>query len=103
MIAKDTDELIGQCGLLVQKVDEKQELEIGYSLLPKFWNKGYASEAAIRAKEIAFGHNYSESLISIVHTDNFRSEKVAMKNGMKFEKTTTFKDMPVNVFRVNRA
>jgi RimJ/RimL family protein N-acetyltransferase len=102
LIDKETGKLIGQCGLLVQEVDDMRELEIGYSILPEYWNKGYASEAAITAKETAFKHNYSDSLISIVHIDNIRSEKVARKNGMTIEKTTTFKDMPVNIFRINR-
>ena len=36
LVDKSSGKLIGHCGLLVQTVDEKQELEIGYSLLPQF-------------------------------------------------------------------
>lgn len=100
LISKETDELIGQCGLLIQEVDEMNEMEIGYSILPEFWNMGYASEAAVKAKKTAFEREYYESLISIVHVDNIRSEKVARKNGMSLDKTTTYKGMPVNIFRI---
>lgn len=100
LIDKVTNEFIGQCGLLLQEVDGKRELEIGYSILPEYWNKGYATEAAITCKESAFKFNYSDSLISIVHIENIRSEKVARKNGMTIDKTTTYKDMPVNIFRI---
>lgn len=102
LIDRDSNELIGQCGLLVQDVDDVQELEVGYSVLPRYWNRGYASEAAMKAKETAFDHDYSDSLISIVHVENLRSEKVARKNGMSLHKTTWFKEMPVNIFRVHK-
>jgi len=46
LIHKQTDEFIGQCGLLLQTVDGVQELEVGYSILPKYWKQGYATEAA---------------------------------------------------------
>jgi [ribosomal protein S5]-alanine N-acetyltransferase len=100
LINKETGQLVGQCGLLIQEVDNQRELEIGYSILPAFWGHGYATEAAIKCKGYAFEHKYSDSLISIIHVNNIRSEKVAMKNGMLFEKKTIFKEMPVNIFRV---
>jgi len=102
LMDKNTGKLLGQCGLLVQDVDGIKELEIGYAILPKFWNQGYATEAAIKCKEYAFQHNFSDSLISIIHVDNIRSEKVARKNGMALDKQTVFKEMPVKIFRVNR-
>lgn len=102
LMDKNTGEFIGQCGLLVQEVDNIAELEIGYSILPKFWNLGYATEAARKCKEFAFQHDFADSIISIIHVDNIQSEKVAQKNGMSLDKQTVFKEMPVNIFRVNR-
>lgn len=100
LIDKTSNEFIGQCGLLVQDVDNKKELEIGYSIIPKFWNLGYASEASQKCRDFAFQNNFTESIISIVHVDNIKSKKVALKNGMKLDKTTTYKEMPVNVFKI---
>jgi ribosomal-protein-alanine N-acetyltransferase len=100
LIDKKTGAFIGQCGLLVQEVDNIKELEIGYSILPDFWGQGFATEAARKCKEYAFINGFTNSLISIIHIENLRSEKVALKNGMHFDRRTVFKDMPVNVFRI---
>ncbi|MFD2101373.1 GNAT family N-acetyltransferase [Flagellimonas iocasae] len=102
LILKETGELVGICGLLVQIVDDVEELEIGYSVLPKFWLKGFAFEAAQKCKEYAFQNKFSESLISIIHVDNVPSQKVALKNGMHLDKTTSYKDNPVHIFRVTK-
>ncbi|MCL6265124.1 GNAT family N-acetyltransferase [Flagellimonas myxillae] len=102
LILKKTGQLIGLCGLLVQTVDEIQELEIGYSVLPEFWLQGFAFEAANKCKVHAFDHQLSTSLISIIHIDNIPSQKVAIKNGMFLDKTTSYKDNPVHIFRVNQ-
>ncbi|MGX1929672.1 GNAT family N-acetyltransferase [Flagellimonas sp. 2504JD4-2] len=102
LILKATGALVGICGLLVQTVDEIEELEIGYSVLPKFWQQGFAIEAAQKCKTFAFENNYAASLISIIHVDNIPSQKVASKNGMHLDKTTTYKDNPVHIFRVSQ-
>ena len=102
LISKESGELIGICGLLVQTVDEIKELEIGYSVLPKFWLQGFAFEAAKKCKDFAFKNNFTESLISIIHVANIPSQKVAQKNGMHLDKTTSYKNNPVHIFRVNQ-
>lgn len=102
LIEKKSGKLIGHCGLLVQTVDGLQELEIAYSLLPEFWNKGYASEAAKLCRDVAFQNNFSESLISIISVTNVPSETVARKNGMNIAKTTTYNGNRVNIFRITK-
>ncbi len=100
LISKKTGELIGQCGLLKQTVDGIEELEIGYSILPEFWKRGYATEAAQHCKYYAFKHQLSESLISIISLENKGSQKVALNNGMHIDKTTTYSNNPVYIYRV---
>jgi ribosomal-protein-alanine N-acetyltransferase len=100
---KNTGELIGQSGLLVQEVDGVTHLEVGYSLLPKFWQKGYAIEAASKCRDCAFERGYTDELISIIHVENEPSKKVARANGMQHWKDTLYKGMPVSVFRISRA
>lgn len=103
LIDKEINKFVGQCGLLVQDLDGKKELEIGYSILPEYWNLGYATEAAIKCRDFAFQNSFSESLISIIHVDNDKSEKVALKNGMIKIKQTEFRSMAVNIFGINKS
>ena len=103
LVDKNTGRMVGQCGLLVQDVEGEERLEIGYSILPEFWGKGFASEAAQKCKNYAFKNGFSESLISMVHVDNIASEKVARKNGMKLEKTIPdYKGCSANVFSIDK-
>ncbi|CAM4448380.1 GNAT family N-acetyltransferase [Flavobacterium terrigena] len=101
IIDKTTNEIVGQSGLIVREIEEKQEIEIAYSILPKYRQKGYASEATKKCKDFAFENDFSKSLISIINTKNSNSEKVAENNGMTIDKTITFKDMLVNIYRIN--
>lgn len=102
LVDRQSNAFIGQCGLLVQTVDGVEELEIGYSILPAFHKKGYAFEAAKTCRDFAFDNNFSRSLISIIHTGNLASQNTALKNGMHLDKTTLYKNIPVNIFRINK-
>ena len=42
---------IGMCGLI--KRDTLEDVDVGYTFLPKFWSKGYAVKSAQAVKEYA--------------------------------------------------
>ena len=100
LIEKTTKQIVGMCGLLAQEVEGIKEVEIGYHLLKKHWGKGYASEAANLFKQYAFTNNISPSIISIIHVENIRSQKVAVNNGMACEKQCNWNDLDVFIYRV---
>ncbi|MEK6154626.1 GNAT family N-acetyltransferase [Flavobacteriaceae bacterium 3-367] len=100
LVLKSNGKLVGLCGLLVQEVDQRRELEIGYSILPGYWKQGYASEAALKCKNFAFARGLADSLISIIQVDNIPSQKVAKQLGMQLDTTTVYRDNPVHIFRV---
>ena len=99
LINKNAGDYIGQSGLLTQTIEGEERLEIGYSILPKFWKKGYAFEAAEKCKNFCFEHGFADQLISTMHVDNIGSEKVAKKNGMTYEKLVE----DVKVFSITKS
>lgn len=82
VVLKETNEMIGQCGLTMQGWREKEILEIGYLFQKAFWHKGYATEAAIACKEYAFSVLHATRVYSIVRDTNIAAQKVAVRNGM---------------------
>ncbi len=85
VILKNTDEMIGQAGLIMQPYKDTEVLEIGYLLKERFWHYGYVSEAANGCKEYAFEQLNRDKVYSIIKSDNYASMKVAKSMGMKKE------------------
>lgn len=83
VILKETDEMIGQCGISMQDCGGKQVPEVGYLFQRKFWHQGYATEAAIACKEYAFDTLNIEEVYTIIRDINIASQKVAVRNGME--------------------
>ena len=101
LIDKRTNNFIGICGLLIQEVEDKVEIEVGYHVFKKYWGQGYASEAANIFICYAFDNNLTNTIISIIDIDNIKSQKVAEKNGMKREKQIKYVDNEdVYIYRI---
>lgn len=103
LILKDTNEFVGTCGLLSQKIDNIDEIKIAYRILPLHRNKGYATDASKKFIDFAFENNLTESVPSEIDKRNTASQKVAVKNRMKFEKETIFSDLNVFIYRITNS
>lgn len=100
LIEKSTGALVGQCGLLAKEIDGIPELEVGYSILKKYWGLGYAAEAARLFIDYAFENNLVGSVISTIAPGNMKSIRVAEKNGLVFEKISPWQNMELCVYRL---
>jgi ribosomal-protein-alanine N-acetyltransferase len=85
-IYKETDQLIGRCGLLPWTIDGHQEVEVAYMLAKAYWGQGLASEAARAIADYAFEQLGYSRLICLIDRDNTASIHVATRIGMTFEK-----------------
>ena len=57
-------------------------VEIGWRIAPKFWNQGYATEAAERSLEFAFTQLALSEVVSFASLSNHPSQQVMRKLGM---------------------
>ena len=100
LISKETDQIIGQCGLLVREVEDDFEIEIAYSILPENQMQGFALESARKCRDYAFENKFHERLISIIIPENLNSKKVAIKNGMKIKRQINFQNKTMDLFEI---
>lgn len=98
---KVSGQLVGHAGLLTQKIEDKLELEVAYSLLPKYWKKGYATEAAQFCVNYAFKLHFSSNLVSIISSRNTPSIAVAQRIGMKLEREILFQNIEAQLYRIH--
>jgi RimJ/RimL family protein N-acetyltransferase len=84
-----TGEFAGDCGLTPQRVDDAEEIEIGYHLRASLQGNGFATEAAAACRDFARDVLGLRRLIAIIDPANIPSQRVAAKIGLKEEKRTT--------------
>ena len=81
---KESHTPIGICGLL--KRDELPDADIGFALLPDFWNKGFAFEASTAVLHDARERLSLERILAITSLDNDASINLLQRLGFKFER-----------------
>jgi RimJ/RimL family protein N-acetyltransferase len=81
---------MGICGLI--KRDTLEDVDIGFSLMPEFWSKGYAYEAAAATVEYAKTTAGLPRLVAIVNPDNAASIRLIGRLGLHFERNLVMPD-----------
>jgi RimJ/RimL family protein N-acetyltransferase len=75
----------GICGLI--KRDSLEDVDLGFAFLPRYWGRGYATEAAAAVVGLAFSALGLERLVAITTLDNASSIKLLEKLGMRREES----------------
>jgi ribosomal-protein-alanine N-acetyltransferase len=100
-LLKDSGEFAGQCGLTVQEVEGKEEVEIGYLFLRTFWGRGLATEAARVSRDHGFRLG-CDRLVSLIDPGNLASRRVAEKTGLTLKKEVWKWNKNICVYAISR-
>jgi [ribosomal protein S5]-alanine N-acetyltransferase len=96
LLRRDDGRFVGRAGFsLCAEVDQ---FELGYSLAPEFWGRGYATEIAAALARHFFRLNIRDCFIAFAHVDNAASLNVLEKIGMRFERTGPMNGLPCHIY-----
>lgn len=94
---KENHQYLGWCGL---KMNEHQQVDIGFRYYRNQWNKGYATESAIATIEYGFTSLNLQEIIGRAAKENTASLRVLEKLGMKFWKEDSCKGIAGAVYYI---
>ena len=76
--------------------------ELGWTIVPEYQGRGYATEAARMLLQYAFDELKQDRVTSLIHPDNAPSIKVAKKLGQEVQGKTEVLTMPVLIYGTYR-
>jgi RimJ/RimL family protein N-acetyltransferase len=91
---RKTDEFIGWCGLK----NSNNEVDLGFRFYQKYWNNGYATEAAIACLNYGFTSLKMVNIIARAYKENIASIKVLQKCAMTFQKHIIYDGVPAVLY-----
>lgn len=102
---KSTGVLVGRAGLHRPEIADWPGLEVGWTLHPDHWGRGYATEAGRAAVDWAFTHHRVDELVSVILPENRASQAVARRLGFTLAEErvlSTFPSAPHGIWRLPR-
>jgi RimJ/RimL family protein N-acetyltransferase len=100
VLALHEDRFLGRVGLRYWA--QFDETEVGWTLRPETWGRGYASEAARACLDWGFRQFEFEYLTAMIRPDNASSLRVAERLGMTPLREDVLHDGPVIVHAIDR-
>ena len=100
LIDKKSSELIGFCGAGPDMVADIEEINLGYRIAKRYWNKGLAAEAARAVLNYVFNEQKFTSVVVIIEPAHVASLKVAEKVGFSDYDVLEFHSRPVRLYRL---
>ena len=96
---RDGGELVGHLGLSYTVVAGRAEVEVGWVVARRHWNRGIATEVTAAALAHANAIRGLESVVAFALTDHARAIRVIERCGFTFERPTTVIGLPHVLYR----
>ncbi len=100
-----TGQLVGRAGLHRPEQPDWPGLEVGWTLHPTFWGRGYATEAGVASLDYAFEVYGADQVFSVILPENLRSQAVARRLEMQLVEErvlSSYPDGPHGIWMVER-
>lgn len=98
---KNSDTLIGRCGIENHKIGGQEEIMLSYLLDKKYWRQGYAQEACQAVLHYAREELDIHRIIAVIDCENKRSLRTAASLGMAPERELIYKNRRCILFTLN--
>ncbi len=101
-IEKETGHFIGSFAIIPMPTSP-EKIQLGYSLRPEYWGKGFATELTISGLNYFFTNDNLPLIHGITEIQNVASQKVLLKAGFKPAGSFMEEGKELLMFKVHRA
>jgi [ribosomal protein S5]-alanine N-acetyltransferase len=94
-----TRAMIGRGGPQHTMASGRDEIEIGWAVVPERWREGLATELARASLDVVFGSLALSEVIAYTQPHNLASQRVMDKSGFVYERDITVEAQPFLLYR----
>jgi [ribosomal protein S5]-alanine N-acetyltransferase len=97
---RSSGRVVGHCGL--QRLEDGDEVEVGYYFGQTAWGRGYATEAGRACLRFGFGDRNLSRIVAVVRLENRSSRRVLEKIGLRHERDGRFYGFDAALYGIGR-
>lgn len=94
-----TGEVVARGGLSRTHVGGRDEVEVGWAVMPAYWGQGFATELGAASLDLAFDELGLDSVVAYTLPHNRASRRVMEKLGFSYEREVSYADLPHVLYR----
>ena len=96
---KTTNQFVGWGGIRKVMINQIEEVELAYALMPEFWGQELAVEMSKKSLAIAFNEFNYPSVVCLTLINNRKSQRVMEKLGFGYESNLDWANLPHVLYR----
>lgn len=98
---KNSQVFVGRGGLRKVTIEDNEEVEVAYALMPEYWHQGLATEIVKAFIEIAFEQLHFKKLVCFTLPSNRASLRVMEKTGFHYDKDIIHVNLLHKLYRLS--